>query len=138
MQYSPMVERHFRAPVGAGAPRYDTGRWVRGEAGERALGTHIVFHLRAEAGRVAELRFQAFGCPHTIAACSLAAERLSGQPVEALREFSPRCIAAALDLPVEKLGRLLMVEDALRNCFVAWDNSQLDLQNQRVEPWRSA
>ena len=64
------------------------GRVVRGEAGREALGTRVRFSLRLAEGRVAAVRYRAYGCPHTLATCEW--------------------------LPPAKLGRLLVIEDALQ------------------------
>ena len=109
----------------AGVLEGGTERSVRGVAGDRAHGTEVVFYIRVRDEAIAEIRYQVFGCPHTIAACALAAERLTGQPVDALMEMTPESLAVELDAPVEKMGRILVVQDALRNCFVTWDNRRL-------------
>jgi hypothetical protein len=44
--------------------------------------------------------------------------------VEALRDFDPGGLAEELGLPAEKRGSLLTLQDALRNCFRAWDTTQ--------------
>jgi nitrogen fixation NifU-like protein len=120
--YSSKVAEYFAHPANAGIPAGDPAALSRGEAGERAHGVQVVFHMRAEGERVEEIRFQAFGCPHTIAACSMVTERLSGGPVEALNEFDPQVLVSALEVPIEKVGRMLVVQDALRNCFIDWEN----------------
>lgn len=122
MQYSKIVAEYFAAPRNAGALPGDVDGVISGAAGDREHGTDVVFHLRVKEREIAEISFQAFGCPHTIAACSLATERLTGQPVNALVELTASSLAEALEAPVEKMGRMLLIEDALRNCFIAWDN----------------
>jgi hypothetical protein len=54
-----------------------------------------------------------FGCPETIAMCSLLCERLPGQAMDALAVGSPEEWRREVDAPVEKLGKALMIEDAL-------------------------
>jgi NifU-like protein involved in Fe-S cluster formation len=125
VQYSPLVARHFTDPANAGAPSDDVTGWVRGAAGDRAQGARVVFHLRIQGGEIAEIRFQAFGCPHTIAACSLATEWLTGRPVDELMELIPAALLAALEAPVEKMGRMLLIQDALREGLAAWENQGL-------------
>jgi len=124
-QYSALVMRHFTEPrhVGTLADGYD--RILVGRAGQREHGTEVVFHLGIEGGRIAAVRFQAFGCPHTLAACSLVAERLTGAPVEAQGEIRPAALAAELEAPAAKMGRFLVIEDALRRGLAAWDNTWL-------------
>lgn len=114
-----LLEPHIRAlfaslqhagelPGATAAP----GRVVRGEAGREALGTRVRFALRLVEGRVAEARYRAYGCPHTLATCEWLARQLEGRPLAEVGnplEWSER-----LGLPGAKLGRLLVIEDALR------------------------
>jgi NifU-like protein involved in Fe-S cluster formation len=125
MQYSRMVAEYFARPANAGALTGPANEVISGSAGDREYGTEVVFHMRSANDEIAAISFQAFGCPHTIAACSLVTEQLVGQPVEALVELTAAQLAAAVEAPVEKMGRLLIVEDALRNCLIAWDNTQV-------------
>lgn len=122
MKYSQLVVDYFARPANAGSLSDDAGTVISGRAGDRAHGTEVLFHVLPGAGQIAAISFQAFGCPHTIAACSLATERLTGQPAKALVELTAASLAEALEAPPEKMGRMLVIEDALRNCFVAWDN----------------
>jgi NifU-like protein involved in Fe-S cluster formation len=114
MQYSRLVERHFAHPVGAGRWSAGDGQVASGEAGSEALGTHVRFELRVDDGLVTEARFQAFGCPHTIAAASWLAEHLPGRSLESPMPIPILELARLLEVPTEKAGRLLVVEDALR------------------------
>jgi nitrogen fixation NifU-like protein len=120
--YSRIVADYFAHPANAGTLSDRRDSDIYGAAGDREHGTEVVFHMRTANGQIAAMSFQAFGCPHTIAACSLATEQLVGEPVEALVKLSAASLAAAIEAPIEKMGRMLIVEDALRNCFVAWDN----------------
>ena len=44
------------------------------------------------------------------------AANLVGAEVDALAGFDPHRMTEALDFPAEKLGRALIIEDALRRC----------------------
>ena len=125
MSYSAAVRRHFHEPSNAGAMAGAADGRVRGEAGSAAAGTRVVFWARIEDQRIVAMSFQALACPHVIAACSRTTELLSGQALAAARAFDPQLLMAELQIPPDKLGRLLIVEDALRNCFAAWDTTQL-------------
>ena len=125
MDYSQKVADYFARPRNVGVPAGDPAELFSGEAGIREHGVQVVFSMRVVDRQIAEIRFQAFACPHTIAACSLATERLEGAPVEALLDVSPDALAVALEVPVEKMGRMLVVQDALRKCFAAWENRGL-------------
>ncbi len=111
VDYSPLVASHFANPVGTGG--WPEGAAV-GEAGSEELGTRVRFALLVGGGAVTEARFQAFGCPHTIAAASWLAEHLKGQPLDRAPPMPILELGRLLEVPTEKLGRLLVVEDALR------------------------
>ncbi len=87
-----------------------------GEAGGPGREVWIRFRLRVEAGRVSEAAYRVYGCPHTMAAAAWLAEQLPGRAVADVVPGTPQEWAAALGTPVEKLGRLLTLEDALREC----------------------
>jgi NifU-like protein involved in Fe-S cluster formation len=123
-RYCAAVERHFRAPAHAGLPRGQGGTPARGEAGSVSRGTWVVFHARLEAGRILELTFQAYGCPHVIAACSQITAQLTGAPVAAGLAMAPDTLMRELEIPVQKHGSLLILQDALRNCLRDWDTTQ--------------
>jgi NifU-like protein involved in Fe-S cluster formation len=129
-QYAPIVADYFERLPLAGTLDDDgdcaPACLFSGAAGHREQGTQVIFHARIRDARIEEIRYQVFGCPHTIVACGLAAEGLTGQPVTALTELTTAMLAEPLALPVEKTGRMLVIQDALRNCFLAWDNRRLD------------
>lgn len=84
----------------------------RGAAGSRAQGTWIQFDVRVEATHILEVRFLAYACPHTIAVSSWVAETAVGLNVQAALPESVQSIRERFGVPIEKLGRLLTVEDA--------------------------
>jgi cysteine desulfurase len=94
----------------------------RGCAGRRSEGTRVCFELRVAAGSdaggiVKSARFTAYGCPHTVAVAAWLCEVLEGARLEAGIPGTPTDWAKRFAVPVEKLGRLLIVEDALRLAF---------------------
>jgi NifU-like protein involved in Fe-S cluster formation len=117
MEYSPAVERHFTAPTKARElPRGEAGL-VAGEAEDRTLHVWVRFQLQVVEDVVVATGFQAFGCPHTVAAADVVAEWLEGRTVEAARTLDVKAVCAQLDVPVEKLGKLLRIEDAVAACW---------------------
>jgi hypothetical protein len=109
--YSARVAELYAAAPGAGTP--DGPGWASGEAREPLTATHVRVHLRAAAGRVAAARYQVRGCPHTIAAAALAVARLPGRPVAGL-DADPAGLVAELGVPAAKLGRIFVIQDAIR------------------------
>jgi len=124
MEYGPGAKRRFDAPTHAGEWPPGTPDTLTGEASDRTLQVWVRFQLRTSRGIVSAARFRAFGCPHTIAAAEWAAERIEGARVESARAFDVQALRAALDVPVEKLGKLLKIEDALMACWQALDAAE--------------
>jgi cysteine desulfurase len=111
---SPLARQLFESLPGAGT--LDAPGVVRGEAGGADMDTWVRFHLQVADGTVRDARFQAFGCPHTLAVTAWLTLQLIGRKLAELVVGEPVEWARALHVPAEKLGRLLVVEDALRAC----------------------
>lgn len=115
---SPLARRYFSTLPKAG--RLEPGPGVAvGEAGSREDGTWVRFSLSPHA-----VRFQAYGCPHVLAVASWLAETMEASgapPAEGPREWIAR-----FEAPPAKLGRFLIVEDALRAALA-----------RKMDPWPS-
>jgi cysteine desulfurase len=103
-----IARRHFLAAPRP--PRLPGGVF----AGRKADGTAVRFELHMDVGTVKSARFSAYGCPHTVAVTAWLCEMLEGQKLEQFAPGSPAGWAEEFAVPTEKLGRLLVVEDALR------------------------
>jgi NifU-like N terminal domain len=117
VKYNDLTRRYFDSPPNVGEL---SGPGVfRGAAGNREQGVWVQFDLQAEAGTLLTVRFLAYGCPHTIAIASWLASQAAGKTLEpALPESIPD-LSARFALPVEKTGRLLIIEDAWRAAAAA-------------------
>ena len=92
----------------------DAGEVVTvGEAGREELGTRVRFMIAMSDGRIRSVRFRAYGCPYTLATCEWLARNLEGQRPETPTVGSPLDWARRLEVPAVRLGRLLVIEDAL-------------------------
>jgi NifU-like protein involved in Fe-S cluster formation len=112
MNYNPITLRYFEAAAAAGVL---TGRgMLRGAAGDRARGTWVQFDLQAADGLIQAARFLAFGCPHTIAVAAWVAEHAAGCELRAALPETVSQLSERFAVPVEKRGRLLIIEDAWR------------------------
>jgi len=112
VRYSPTVVDHFLNPRNAGLMREPDGV---GEDEYEGCGDLARFFLRVEDGRARELRFQTYGCGPTIAAASVASERLVGRAVEDLVNVKADEIERALDgLPEERRHAADVVAGAVR------------------------
>jgi hypothetical protein len=118
----PQVRGLFAALSHAGEPTAAGAAGVLcGEAGREQRGTRVRFMLRVAGERLLEVRYRAYGCPYTLAACEWLATQLErggrdsvGGPAEWARQ---------LGIPPARLGRLLVVEDALRAALAAADTT---------------
>jgi cysteine desulfurase len=110
------ARRYFLAP--GRVPRFPEGgapAGVRhGRAGRPEEGTAVCFELEIADGFVKSARFTAYGCPHTVAVAAWLCEVVEGAPVASALPGQPADWAQRFAVPTEKLGRLLVVEDALR------------------------
>ncbi len=123
MDYSSDVRRRFAETPGAGALEPGLPGRVWGEGEDRTLNVWVRFELQVLDGRVADARFQAYGCPHTIAAASWAAEWIRGRGANALCALDVAALVEHLEVPTEKIGKVLRVEDALLACRRALDET---------------
>jgi cysteine desulfurase len=111
-----LARRYFLAP--ARLPRFPEGNppsGVRqGRAGRAEDGARVFVELEIADGIVKSARFSAYGCPHTVAVTAWLCEVLEGGRREAGLPGSPSDWADRFAVPAEKLGRLLVIEDAMR------------------------
>jgi NifU-like protein involved in Fe-S cluster formation len=112
--YSDRVLELFRSLPGAGSLAAGEGSVVSAEAIALDRGAWVRFEARVDGGRVVDCAFRAFGCPHTLAGAALAALRVRARPLADALSVDAASLARELDAPAEKMGRLLVVEDALR------------------------
>ena len=89
------------------------GTPVAGEALALDRNTWVRFEARIAGGRVSDCVFQAWGCPHTLAAAAWAVEEVRSHPVAERASIDAARLAWELEVPAEKMGRMLVVEDAL-------------------------
>lgn len=109
--YTDKVGEYFRRPA------RPMGTDIRGVAGSEQCGTWIEFAADLQDQRLHKLGFRAFACPHIIAACNRVAELLEGGPVQALNELHIGELQTEFDIPVEKAGKLLILQDAVQACY---------------------
>lgn len=122
VDYSPLVRGRFNRLAHAAQPGEAAD--ASGSAGRSERGAAVELLAWCDGrGRLARVRFRAYGCPALLAAADLAAESLEGQPSAALGRIDPRALASALELPAGKLGRVLLIEDAGKACLAALPQS---------------
>jgi len=78
-------------------------------------GVRIVLAARCDDGILEALRFRAWGCPHVLAATEAFCSDYEGRPCADLIGFEAADLMQTLPVPKEKLGRILVLEDAVRS-----------------------
>jgi len=115
--YPARVRALFRAAPGAGRP--DGAGWSSGEALDPLTRTHVRMHLRvARDGCIEDVRYEVRGCPYTVAAAALWAERCRGERPGSC-QLEPRAVLDELGAPTTKLSRFFVVEDAYRRAALS-------------------
>jgi len=107
--YSSVVRELFADPAHVGQLADTPGVLVEDQ------GVRIAFSAKVVEGRIDALRFQAWGCPHVIAAAEAFCSNYEGKSTADLLEFSASDLMQSLSVPVEKTGRILVFEDAVRS-----------------------
>ena len=112
MNYSDRLVDHFRNPRNAGMMRNPDGV---GEDEYEGCGDLTRFYLRVMDGRVADARFQSYGCGPTLAASSAGTELAAGRSVEELLALTEEDVTAAVGgLPPERQHAAQVVVGAIR------------------------
>jgi NifU-like protein involved in Fe-S cluster formation len=113
--YNSLVRALFRNPRHATDNRAIKGCQHEARVCDSGSGAKIVLRAITDKGVLSSLRFRVFGCPHLIAAAESSCERFEGGPVNDLSNFDVPHLMETLGIPVEKMGRILLLEDAIRS-----------------------
>ena len=92
-------------------------------------GMRIRLSANVSKSTITELRFLAWGCPHVIAAAEMFCRQYEGRPVAELELFETDQIMQDLAVPVEKTGRILVLEDTVRSLRAAIQDRLLSTQD---------
>ena len=112
--YLPTVREYFSAPQHAGDLADVDSEVITAAVSEGGAGARIRLVGVCDGERWTRLAWRVFGCPHTIAAAEAACRRFEGAPVDTPGEFAFVDLVEELAIPVEKTGRILLLEDAFR------------------------
>jgi NifU-like protein involved in Fe-S cluster formation len=112
--YNPTTRQLFADPAHAGDLQNDYAQSAQAEASESAAGAKIQLAAGLADGRLQECRFRVFGCPHLLAAAEWLCNQYEGATLADLAGFRAAACMGPLAIPVEKTGRILLLEDAIR------------------------
>ena len=112
MQYSAKVLEHFRSPRNMGQIEDPDGV---GEVGNPICGDVMKLYIKIKDERIADVKFETFGCAAAIATSSMVTEMVMGKPIDEALKISARTVAEALDgLPPIKMHCSNLAADALK------------------------
>ena len=116
MDYGSEVKRRFLSPTRAKGLKAGAVGVVSGESEDRTLNVWIRFQVQSIDGVICAVGFNVYGCPYTVAAVDWVAEWLEGRPTDALLALEVLKRREELGVPVDRLGKLLLIEDAAAVC----------------------
>ena len=127
MDYSEKVMDHFENPRNQGIIDNPDGIGVEGNP---QCGDIMKIYIKVADNRIADVKFQTFGCGAAIASSSMATEMIMGKTLEEAWELSNKAVAQALDgLPPQKVHCSVLAEDAIHRAINDYR------VKQGLEPW---
>ncbi len=120
--YSEKVMDHFRNPRNVGVIEDADGI---GEVGNAKCGDIMKIYLKVEDDRIADVKFETFGCGSAIASSSMATELIKGKPVSEALALTNRAVAEALDgLPAAKMHCSVLAEEAIKKALQDYNDKK--------------
>jgi NifU-like protein involved in Fe-S cluster formation len=124
LSYNRAVRRYFADPQHAGKLQEDIELTLVADVSESDNGAHIVISAGIRGGIIAAMAYRVWGCPHLIAALEHMCTTFEGQPVAGLENFDSADITQELSVPVEKAGRILLLEEALATLWAQYAGTE--------------
>lgn len=121
--YNETVRACFQNAAHVGELSRDNPQKYIASAADSAQSARIVLAAGIDAGVIREMRFRVWGCPHLIAAAEWLCGQLESGPAAAMENFPLQEIMRQLSVPVEKTGRILLLEDALKSLARQWSGA---------------
>ncbi|MEK7280815.1 MAG: Fe-S cluster assembly scaffold protein NifU [Chloroflexota bacterium] len=113
--YSPLVMEHFRNPRNVGELPDADGV---GQVGNPVCGDVMKMMIKVAEDRIADIKFQTFGCGAAIATSSIATEMVKGKTLEEAMELSNKAVAEALGgLPATKMHCSNLAADGIHKAI---------------------
>ena len=118
--YSDLVMEHFRNPRNVGEIPDANGV---GMVGNPVCGDVMKMMIKVQDDRIADIKFQTFGCGAAIATSSIATEIVKGKTLEEALSLSNKAVAEALGgLPPAKMHCSNLAADAIHKAIEDYRN----------------
>jgi FeS cluster assembly scaffold protein NifU len=115
-QYSEKVLDHFRNPRNVGTLEGDNVVW--GEVGNPVCGDLMKMYIKVEDDKIADIKFQTFGCGSAIATSSMITEMVKGKTLDEALKVTRQDVADELEgLPPIKMHCSNLAADALHEAI---------------------
>ena len=115
-QYSEKVLDHFRNPRNVGTMEGENVAW--GEVGNPVCGDLMRMYIKVADDKIADIKFQTFGCGSAIATSSMITEMVKGKTLDEALKVTRQDVADELDgLPPIKMHCSNLAADALHEAI---------------------
>jgi len=118
--YSMPIWQRFRAPGAVGRFEAQSEAVFTGEAGTPAAHSLLRLEFFVQNAQVVDARFQAYGCPASIAVGSWIAEWAPGRAVTEVLGLRAATLRRELEIPDDRAHCALMGEDAVKAALGKW------------------
>jgi nitrogen fixation NifU-like protein len=110
--YSQKVMENFKNTKNYGQIKNADGI---GKVGNPRCGDVMWIFIRVKDGRIADAKYETFGCVAAIATSSMAIDMIKGKTIDEALKLSNKAVAEALDgLPPEKMHCSLLAEQGIK------------------------
>lgn len=117
--YSEKTLDHFRNPRNVGT--LEGPDVAVGKVGNPVCGDLMYMYIRVHDDRIADIKFQTFGCGSAVATSSMTTELVKGMSLDEAMKITRSDVADALDgLPPIKMHCSNLAADALHEAIKAW------------------
>ena len=120
--YNQVVMDHFKNPRNVGVIEDADGV---GEVGNPLCGDMMTIYFKVEDDKIADIKFQTFGCGSAIAVSSMLTEIAKGKTIDEAKQITNKDVANALEgLPKNKLHCSNLGADALHMAIQNYEDKK--------------